>query len=130
MRILVFEDDPMMIKFLEVVLRREGHEVRFFTDPTCCESLASPTCSCARTQPCADALLTDIRMPNMSGLELLELQQRRGCKGSMRNKAAMSASWSAEDRRRAKALGCTLFEKPFSRDELLVWLRQCTDAAA
>jgi CheY-like chemotaxis protein len=73
---------------------------------------------------CADFLLTDIKMPNMNGLEFIERQMESSCKAGFRNKAVMSAVWSEEDLLKAEQLGCKVFHKPFSLEEILDWLEE------
>jgi len=63
-RILMVEDDPDHAFFvLEVLRRRGGFEVVHVTDPT--EALR-------RAREPWDLMLTDVQMPGMTGLELLE----------------------------------------------------------
>jgi LmbE family N-acetylglucosaminyl deacetylase len=62
-RILVVEDDPDHAFFVLEVLRRGGFEVVHVTDPA--EALR-------RVREPWDLMLTDVQMPGMTGLELLE----------------------------------------------------------
>jgi hypothetical protein len=64
-------------------------------------------------------------MPKMTGLEFVRQQSVRGCKGIMKHKAVMSGSWSAEELRLAKSLGCKIFYKPMDIQELMDWLKEC-----
>lgn len=61
-RILVVDDEPNMAELLEEDLRRRGYDVDAFTKPE--EALA------ALRERDYDTLLTDLRMPRMTGLEL------------------------------------------------------------
>jgi hypothetical protein len=40
----------------------------------------------------------------------------------VKNKAVLSASWSSEEKERAKVLGSKIFKKPFRITELSKWL--------
>lgn len=63
--VLVVDDDPSTIEMMEVVLRLAGHEVRSAASAT--EALSAAH----RDQP--RAVLLDVMLPGMSGLELLEV---------------------------------------------------------
>jgi DNA-binding response OmpR family regulator len=73
MKILVAEDEPIMLKTLEIRLRRDGHEVITTTDGK--EAIEQ----IEKQQP--DLIITDIMMPYASGLEIVshvrkKLQQK------------------------------------------------------
>ena len=65
-RILLVEDDPDAARFVLTVLRRRGgYEIVHTADPAIALGLA-------RSESW-DLVLTDVEMPGMTGLELLEL---------------------------------------------------------
>ena len=80
---------------------------------------------CFRKDPCADLIITDFRMPERTGIELLEIQARRGCKLDVRNKAIMSAYIDDENKKRIESLGCSFIQKPFEFSRLSEWLDEC-----
>lgn len=121
-RIIVLEDDEVLRRRLSLLLKMHGYEVVSASDPTLCPVYSAPEKPCAHEGACTDFLLTDNRMPNMTGLEFVEVQTLRGCKGHVVNKAVMSGTWSQEDREKAERLGCKVFSKPFSIEEIIVWL--------
>lgn len=66
--IMILDDEPKMGKILSRVLAREGHQVSAFCAPEeALEALAR--------QP-ADLLLTDLKMPAMDGLEVMQRARR------------------------------------------------------
>jgi len=67
-RILVVDDEPGIRVMLSAALKREGHEVLLATDGQ--SALAT-----LETGP-VDLVVTDIRMPGMSGIELLDAAKR------------------------------------------------------
>ncbi len=67
--ILVVEDDPASARYLALVLREEGHEVR------CVENGCLGLLAAEERLP--DLVVTDLRMPEMNGLELLAHLQER-----------------------------------------------------
>ena len=62
-RILVVDDERSMQEFLEILLRREGHDVVAVS--------SAPEALLALESDEFDLVISDIRMPGMSGLELL-----------------------------------------------------------
>ncbi|OIQ01354.1 MAG: Fis family transcriptional regulator [Syntrophobacteraceae bacterium CG2_30_61_12] len=67
-RILMVDDDPIALKQMRRILGKEGHQVRGYTSPL--KGLNS-----LKTQGC-DLLVTDLRMAEMDGLELLQAAKR------------------------------------------------------
>jgi DNA-binding NtrC family response regulator len=64
MRVLLVDDEPVNVQSLANVIRRSGYDITTIADPI--QALAS-----YREWP-FDVVITDVRMPNMSGLELLK----------------------------------------------------------
>ncbi len=68
-RVLVVDDEPTLLKALEALLRREGHDV---------VALESPIVATQRlAQEEFDVALLDVKMPELSGLELLNAVKHR-----------------------------------------------------
>jgi two-component system response regulator HydG len=68
-RVLVVDDEPSLLRALEALLRRKGHEVT---------GLESPIAATQRlAQEDFDVALLDIKMPQLSGLELLHAVKHR-----------------------------------------------------
>src|SRR5689334_21533278 len=68
-RIVVCEDDPVILKLLQVALRDSGYELLTAADGAQGFELIE------RERP--DAILTDVTMPKMSGLELADAVRAR-----------------------------------------------------
>src|SRR6266581_4535507 len=67
--VLVVDDEPALLKALEALLRRSGHNVVALDNPiTAMQRLASQD---------FDVALLDIKMPQLSGLELLTAVKHR-----------------------------------------------------
>ncbi len=60
--ILIVDDNPMNLKLIEVLLKREGHEVRSAPDAEAALGVL------ARWRP--ELILMDLQLPGMDGLEL------------------------------------------------------------
>ncbi|HEX9051277.1 MAG TPA: sigma-54 dependent transcriptional regulator [Anaeromyxobacter sp.] len=68
-RVIVVDDEPTLLKALEALLRRHGHDV---------VALESPIAATQRlAQEDFDVALLDIKMPQLSGLELLNAVKHR-----------------------------------------------------
>jgi CheY-like chemotaxis protein len=124
-RAIVCDDDSLILGLVRDVLERMGYEVLTADTPVTCAFYRDHIDSCPQHHRCADVLITDYRMPHMTGLELLELQQRGGCKLTSRNKALMTARDDPALRERAEALGCKFILKPTLVSTLAAWLREC-----
>ncbi|PYV52074.1 MAG: hypothetical protein DMG92_02210 [Acidobacteria bacterium] len=68
-RILVVDDEPLIVHTAALILREGGYEVRTASDGF--EALTA----LSRSVP--DILISDLSMPNMSGFELLSIVRRR-----------------------------------------------------
>jgi CheY-like chemotaxis protein len=68
-RVLVVDDDPLVLETSALVLKEHGYEVRTALDGF--EALVE----LRRAKP--DLIISDLRMPNMSGFELLSIVRRR-----------------------------------------------------
>ncbi len=121
-RVIVIDDDVNCRSLLSMVLEREGYEVFSLPDPCACPLYQHPSCVCPHEHACGDFLITDNKMPRMSGLEFVAHQSRRGCKGIVQNKAVISGTWTAVELARAEQLQCQTFRKPYDLNALLSWL--------
>ena len=120
LRAFLFEDDLLVRSLLQMLLEHRGYEVVAFSDPALCPLHPAPACQCPPGQTCADVILSDLQMPNVHGLEFAERQLEKGCK--CQHRALMSGAWSEADRARAQELGCRVFDKPVSSEQLQDWL--------
>jgi CheY-like chemotaxis protein len=107
------------------ILQEKNFQVTAYTDPTAFLSQKA-ACCCSANGPCADVMIADNQMPGMSGLELLEHVRARGCKLPNDSTAIISGSWSQQDHAQAVKLGCKIFHKPTSLDEIWDWLDEAT----
>ena len=127
-RIFIFEDDPAVSTLLELILQREGRDISVFSDPTVCNVYLDHETQCPRETPCADVILSDNMMPNMTGIDFFLLQRARGCKALARNKAIMTAaSIGPETAAIIKDIGCQFLKKPFNIVEIKKWVDGCSE---
>ncbi len=121
-RAIVIDDDEGCRNLITLILKQRGYEVVSLSDPTVCPLYDDLLAVCPHEDACGDFLLTDQRMPKMTGLEFVETQGRRGCKGVVNKKAVLSASWTPEELEKAEELGCKVFRKPYDVKAIADWL--------
>src|SRR5262245_26734224 len=117
-RILIVDDEPSMRDMLRIVLRRDGYDVVVAANGA--EAIAT------LEKDRIDLLLSDIRMPDVSGVEVL-----RAAKNVNRDIIAfmMTAFASTDSAVEAMRLGAVdYFTKPFNMDELRLKVRQHMEA--
>ena len=126
LKIVIFEDDSDFAEMLQTILVMSGHDVEAFPDPSLCPIYRDHEFCCPKDSPCADVLISDHRMPKITGLDFFKLQRERGCKALDQNKVVISGSVLDEEMRRdIEDLGCHFIRKPFKMNELLVWVDEC-----
>ena len=117
-RILIVDDEPSMRDMLRIVLRKDGYDVTVASNGR--EALD------AMEQGLFDLLLTDIRLPDIDGVQVL-----REAKSRHRETVAlmMTAYASTETAVEAMRLGAAdYFIKPFNMDELRLKVRHHLEA--
>ena len=120
MKILVVEDSPSMRAYVTTLVESYPHdeEIEIVEASSGFEALK------ILPHHKLDAILTDINMPDINGLELVSfIKNHPGYKGIPI--LVISTESSEEDRRRAEALGAEEYlVKPFAPEELLGKLRR------
>lgn len=123
-RVLIFDDEVIVLGLLGRYFRRLGYEVFSYRDPAVCPLNEHSAESCESLAPCADLVISDFRMPKMTGAELLQRQLQRGCRVDMKMKALMSEYPDEEVAAECESLGCKSLAKPFIASELPRWLSE------
>lgn len=114
-RVLVAEDDADMRALVASTLRIDGYDVDEALDGG--DALMSITASCIPGHEDYDLVLSDVRMPVMTGVELATRLKRMGY---ARPVLLMSAFADDQLHETAKKLGLGMLVKPFDLDELRV----------
>ncbi len=109
-RIVIAEDDGVQREILHDILREAGYDVDVFGSPR--DALA------ALENSVYDLLLTDLRMPDMDGLDLLREALRLRPELSVVVMTAYATVQTAVTAMKEGA--CDYLAKPFDKDELLV----------
>lgn len=110
-RILVVEDDPIIMDLIAILLEKEGHEVvRAGTAEECIEAAG-------RIGP--DLILMDVALPGIDGLEATRLL-KSGESTRRIPVVALTAQAMKEDAEKAARAGCDAFiVKPLSTRDFL-----------
>jgi len=122
-RIILLEDNQTVRRSLTLILEHKGYEVLAYENPLVCPLHYVHECPCSAQECCADFILTDIDMPNFSGIEFIARLINTRCK--IKNIGIMSGAWSSLNRKRAEDMGCKVFEKPFKTFALTEWINDC-----
>ena len=113
-RILVVDDELSMREMLRIVLRRDGYEVVLAENGT--QAIAA-----LKGEP-VDLLLSDIRLPDLSGVEVLRTAKELNPEIVAFMMTAFASTDTAVEAMRLGAVD--YFTKPFSMDELRLKVRQ------
>ena len=125
LRVNIFDDDVSNLKMLKFFMSQRDYEILTFEKPVVCLIHGAKSDKCDTGKPCADIIMTDYQMPEMTGIEMLLHQEKRGCKVDIRNKIVMSADLDNKGQEVLEELGCTFFNKPFKLNELSACLDDC-----
>ncbi len=106
-RVAVLDDEERLAEVLGIMLRREGYDVEVFTEPRA---------FCAELPDAAwDLVITDLKMPGIDGLGVLEAVQKAGDTPVI----LITAHGTVETAIRAMKNGAYDYvQKPFDNDEL------------
>ena len=114
-RVLVAEDDHEMRRLVVEALRKDGHEVTEAADGGRLLVRLAELFDRDYFLAGVDVIVSDVRMPICSGLELVE----RLFEARWRVPCILMTAFGDDDiRRRASAVGALLLDKPLSLDEL------------
>ncbi|MFE9555203.1 response regulator [Streptomyces sp. NPDC006703] len=114
-RVLVVEDEPQLVRALEINLKARTYEVDCARDGATALQLA------AARPP--DAVLLDLGLPDMDGIEVMR-RLRSWCRSPI---LVVSARSTSDEKVQALDSGADDYiTKPFSMDELLARLRVAT----
>ena len=94
LRIILLDDNDGVRNFLSEVLTDRGYEVFSFSNPAICPLQVLPECRFGPNQTCTDIIVSDLDMPDMTGLEFIENQKKKNCK--CQHVVLMSGSWTEQ----------------------------------
>ncbi|WP_367846237.1 ATP-binding protein [Rhodoferax sp. WC2427] len=121
--ILVAEDHPVNRKYMQALLSRLGHRIRFVEDGL------QAVAEVRRAMP--DLVFMDVHMPVMDGLQATQSLRAGGDQAAQVYIVALTADAFAESRERALAAGMDAFlSKPVRIDQIETLLQQRFGARA
>ena len=113
-QILVIDDEPDVLEVIVEVLEQEGYSPRSTSDSREASRLLEATAF--------DLIISDIMMPHLSGLQLLEIAKRQNPDVQVVLVTGYSTREMALEALRKGASG--FIEKPFQTDQLLAAVRE------
>ena len=118
LEILILDDEPIVGQRLKAALEKEGHRAETFVDPL--EAVAR------LEDKTFDIVVTDIRMDNMDGIEILELVRKK----NDRTKVIMITGYATlEVARESLTKGAFDFiAKPFNLREMRQGIEKAIEA--
>jgi two-component system response regulator AtoC len=117
LKILVVDDEPNMLHMLSTILRQDGF------DPSCAQNAQEALELAADND--FDFILSDVRMPGMDGIQLVEELARRGSRAIV---ILMSAYGNTDLALEAMRKGAyDYISKPFKTDEVVLTLRKAAE---
>ncbi len=117
--VFLAEDDPELLSLLASVLESEGYEVRRLLDGATLDAALWASDRSARSS--VALVVTDVRMPGFSGLDVLEELRRAGRAQPV---ILITAFGDQALHDRARELGATaVLNKPFELEELVEAVR-------
>jgi len=120
LRVILLEDnDALRLLFSEIFADRE-YEIFAFSTPAICPLQMMPECRCGVNETCTDLIVSDLDMPQMTGLSFMENQKKKKCK--CKYVALISARWTEQDLLLAHELGCKTFVKSSHLEGFYEWL--------
>ncbi len=119
-RVLVVDDELSLRELLTIFLRREGHEVDVAHN-------GLQALEILQQRP-FDLVITDVRMPRMSGLDLLAELRERGIDVQVIVMTAYSTTETALEAMRRGAYDYVI--KPFQLDEVRLVISKCLEKGA
>jgi CheY-like chemotaxis protein len=122
LRILIVDDEECIRDSLQMHLSEKGHDVTTRAHPSRCDGSANRLCH--GYEECADVLIIDQWMPQMTGIEYLARRHDWGCRAVGQRKALISANLPDHLHAQAIELGCTVFDKPVSLGQIELWIEE------
>ena len=121
MNIVLVDDDPLVLHALGSLFRRKGHEVSTYGNPRECCIYTSTSCPCNPECKCPDIIISDVDMPDITGLTFVEALFDRKC--TCKHVALLSGKdISDHDMKRIAKLGTRVFTKPLDFAEFEAWV--------
>jgi len=122
LKAIVIDDDRPTLQLLRAILEHRLYEVETYQDPVRSPLFMNKVCPCSlHDTQCPDLIITDLSMPQMNGVDLLEFNMKKGCR--CRHLALMTGKELKEEfLTRLAKYGTRFFLKPLNLDDFYPWL--------
>jgi FixJ family two-component response regulator len=118
---MVLDDEPAVLELLCDFLALEGFETLGYANPSQFPCMERTDCPAPPGSACCSAVVTDLAMPEISGLDLLRHLRAIGCRCPAF--AVVSGQLTDTVRCDIEAMGVATFDKPGVFPALTNWLR-------
>jgi CheY-like chemotaxis protein len=120
-RAVIIDDEPAVLCCVRKLLERRGYEVATYQNPVDYPVANIRSCPCPMQRSCPDVIISDLDMPDISGIQLFEGMYAKGCR--CRHAALISGRGIEETEliRMAK-YGTRFFMKPLDLLQFYSWL--------
>ena len=122
LRILIVDDEECIRDSMRIYFTEKGYDVVTLAHPNKCGGTENSLCH--GREECADILIIDQWMPEMTGIEYLSRRHDWGCRSMGQHKALISANLSEQLCLQAMQLGCVVFEKPVRFEQIEAWMNK------
>jgi DNA-binding response OmpR family regulator len=123
-RVVLAEDDFEMRRLVAQALRRDGYEVLEAKNGS---ELIECLETALRVQDRIDLVITDVRMPGLSGLQAIDWMNK--VRALQVPVLVVTAFCDRHVRQQARRLGAEVLEKPFDLEELRARIRKLPHAS-
>lgn len=120
LRVILLEDNKALRNLFSEIFADREYETFVFSTPAICPLQLMPECRCNVNETCTDMIVSDLDMPQISGLSFIETQRKKKCK--CKHVAIISARWTEQDLALAHKLDCKTFTKSSNFEEFYKWL--------
>lgn len=124
MKIIVIDNDPLVLSMLEKWLCLKGHTVLTYSTPLDCPPYQTTDCPCTATGHCPEIVISDYDMPEANGYDLIKRLHEKGCQCASKCAIITGHELHDLDLDRFAKIGIRLFHKPVSLHELDSWVNQ------
>jgi len=121
---VVFDDEELFHVLLTRIFKSYKINVKCYPKPDLYFCMQPGVEKCPVDSPCVDFLLTDQKMPDMTGLEFLRRIKQMDCKILDDRKAIISGNWVDEDLEVANKLVRNVFVKSEAKELIGRWIEK------